>query len=159
MRLVRNLPHQLVIAHRPWGYALLTGGFAAIFAISSINLMLAGDIKGVVFIAPVLLSVFFFAFLVRPVRVIFDQPSNSVEIIKTRLTSRSRVRHNLDEIKKATLQSRLVGESGTQHQILLFIPKGQSAGHHALSEYTGGAGPAYIANQINAWLDSARRAP
>lgn len=151
MRLIRNLPDQLVIAHRPWFMALITGGFALIFANAAISSLVKGETEGLIFFAPVLLCALFFYLLVRPVRVVFDRPSNSVEVINTTLFSRSRITHRLDEIFHADLNIQR-GQKAAKTQIFLLIPTGESAGRHPITDFYGGPNHGRIRNRINTWL-------
>ena len=156
MRVIRNNPDQLVIAHSPWGYGLMLGGFAAVFSIVAINSLLAGNREGLIFVLPVGLCLLFFWVLVRPVRVIFDRPSQSVEIISAGLGNRTRVTHRLDEISRAALSTRRTAKGGSQRAINLQIKEGESAGYHPITAHTGGSNHAQITGLINAWLAAAR---
>ena len=98
-----------------------------------------------------------FAYIgVRPVRVIFDAPSKSVEIIETTLISRARVTFGLDEISKAVTITQKTPKNLTQTQLQLVIPEGESAGRRAITGFSETQDYAYIAKLINAWLDSVR---
>ncbi len=156
MRLVRNIPDQLVIAYRPWGWALFTGGLGAILIFTTISELGQGNIQGIVYLLPVALMVGFAYIGVRPVRVIFDAPSKSVEIIETTLISRARVTFGLDEISKAVTITQKTPKNLTQTQLQLVIPEGESAGRRAITGFSETQDYAYIAKLINAWLDSVR---
>jgi len=156
MRMIRNTPDQLVIAHSPWLYALMLGGFAAVFLITGFNAVLAGELNGLVFLVPVALCALFFRVLVNPVRVIFDRPSRSVEIIKTSLTGRTRVTHSLDEITLARLRKMKTSKGFTRSQMNLVIAGGQSGGWHPISDMSGARSHYRLTDLINAWLKAAR---
>ena len=156
MRVIRNIPDQLVISHSPWGMALILGGFAAVFLKGGVEMFTRGDPTWPITIPALLLCLLFFWVLVRPVRVIFDRPSRSVEIIKTSLFGRRRVTHGLDEISRARLGSKRTANGGRQSAINLEIKEGESAGYHPISEYRGGPNHGEITDIINAWLRAAR---
>ena len=155
MRVVRNTPDRLVLVHSPWGFAVLIGGFASVFSLAALNALLAGDRGGLIFLLPVALCVLFFWVLVRPVRVIFDRPSESVEIITTYLTRRERVAHQLDEISRATLSRIRTAKGGEQRAVNLVIAGGESAGYHPITAHTGGPDHGNIVEVINTWLKAA----
>lgn len=156
MRIIRNTPDQLVLAHSPWGFGVLIGGFAAIALISALDKLLSGDISGLIFLLPVALMALFFRILVNPVRVIFDRPSQSVEIIKTTLGGRRRVIHALDEITRAMLRKMKNSKGFTRSQMQLVIAGGESRGFHAISDMSGARSHYPLTDLINAWLKAAR---
>lgn len=156
MRLVRNIPDQLVIAYRPWGWALSTGALGVISIITIITELSKGNIQGLVYLLPLALMVGFAYIGVRPVRVIFDAPSRSIEVIEATLISRSRTTYALDEISKAAVATQKTRKNLLQTQLYFDIPQGESAGCRALSGFSETQNYAYIADVINAWLDSAR---
>ena len=157
MRIIRNRPDQLVLAHRPIWLAVIIAGFAAIFLIATLTQLSQNNPAGLVYLLPVAFCGLMFFILIRPVRVIFDAPSQSVEIIRTTLLGRSRVTHSLAEVTRAKMWKWKTLNNPTQTQVFLLL-SGESAGPHPITPRSSHPSHAYLIKTINRWLDSARRA-
>ncbi len=156
MRVIRNQPDQLVLSHAPWGMALILGALGVMLLKSLGKAFMSGEVAWPVILPALALWLLFFQVLVRPVRVVFDRPSQSVEIVTTSLFGRRRVRHGLEEISRAALGRKRTVRGGTQSLVSLEIEQGESAGMHPITEFRSGPRHGEIADVINAWLRAAR---
>jgi len=96
---------------------------------------------------------------VRRVQLVFHRGENWVEVRRRSALGQSTVRHRLDEIAEAVVQSSRSSEGGTTYRAALVIPQGESQGVHPVTiYYSSGRGAARMARAINDWLNAARAA-
>lgn len=147
----------LIAEERPWiiGSAMII--FILVFTGIGLTAISTGDLWGVAFIiiGAGLGMAAFWAF-VRRVQVVFFRPQGWVEVRRRSLTSANKVRHALDEVERAAVQTQY-SDGSTLYRVELQFSKGQSQGSHPLTQhYTNAGNHQDVANAINTWLRQAK---
>lgn len=152
MTLVRNLPHQLILAHAPW---LLGGGLIMCIiacVAAGLALLAAGETAGlptVVLGAGIPLGIF--AMAIKRDQVIFDAQAGTVTLQRRTLFKYRNAIHALDTVRRAEVQD----FSDTARPILMFHDV--TPPYPLVEAYLSGNGPRRSAQAINDWLRSYRR--
>ncbi len=153
MKVTRNTENQLIVEERPWIIGAILSAVTLIVVGIGANMILSGELLGLLVIATAAMPLLFMFIFVRRVQVVFHRPEGWVEIRRQNMRTRSTVRHELSEISGASVQTSQSGDSPT-HRVVLNIPKGQSAGEHPLTiYYVSGRGSERAASAINGWLN------
>ncbi|MAM62762.1 hypothetical protein [Maritimibacter sp. UBA3975] len=158
MKITANTPDLLVVEDRPVLLAILLTVFTLVFVGVGIGLLMAGELWGLMFagLGGGIGTLFLFIF-VRRVQVVFHRPERYVEIRRKNMFRSRVVRHRLDEVTRAVLESSRSSEGTTTYRVTLVIEEGQSAGMHPITfSYSNFGGHRRCAGEINDWLDSVR---
>ena len=158
MKITAQTGKLLIIDDRPWLVAFGLGAMLLAFVGAGIAQVLDGSFTGWIFLlaVPPFLAVFLFVF-VRRTQLVINGQDGWVEIRERSFLGYSAVRHRIDEIECAVVETMRGSEGGDSHRVALIIPEGQSAGRHPLTEvYTSGNGAERAADAVNRWLDSYR---
>jgi len=164
MKIVRNTPEQLILRSTPWVMAALLSVFLLVMIAVGLNALSQGDINGAfwgLFILPLIMAVFLVLF-VRRDDLVLDRGQNLLELRHSTFRGRTRVRHKLEHLDRAVLQSSRSTKGGTTYRIALVLEGGMDKGIHPVTPiYASGSGAERAVDAINKWLardvDSAPR--
>lgn len=150
MKIVRNLPSQLILAHAPWllGAGLIVCILGCAFA--GLTLLFAGETRGLLTLAAgTAIPAMLFAAMVQRDQIIFDRVSGTVTLQRQTLWRYSRDTLALEDVHGATTQIL----SDTARPIL---EVGRPPRPYPLIEaYVSGPGPERAVQTINGWLEAA----
>lgn len=153
MKVVRNMPTQLILAHAPW---LLGGGLISCIvacAAAGLALMAAGETSGLLTLflgAGIPLTIF--AMAIKRDQVIFDASTGTVTVQRRTLFRYRNAIYRLDTVRRAEVED----FSDTARPILTFHDA--TAPYPMVEAYISGNGPRQSADAINDWLRTYRRA-
>ncbi len=154
MKVARNTPDQLIIAHTPW----LIGFFLIIFILIFVAVGLftmSETLIGGLFFALMGGGIGFAAFaaFVRRIQLVLDRPSDTITIRTRSLFGFKEVQHALSSLSHAVLESTTSSKGNTLYRPTLILDQGMSAGPHPLTNaYTNATGPGLVVDAINTWL-------
>lgn len=159
MKVTRNTPDQLIVENNPWFFGILIALIAFVFTCVGLLILSSGEIlPGLVFLTVGILIATVGTFIfIRRVQVIFDRPSNLIEIRRKSVSGMDVVKHALSDFSHAFAQrNRQRSSSGKRNQpayrAVLVLDKGMSAGEHPVTQmYYTGSGADRIVEAINAW--------
>ncbi|MDQ2095816.1 hypothetical protein [Rhodalgimonas zhirmunskyi] len=160
MRVWKHTDHTLIVEDTPWIFGLVLIIMFMVFASIGIGLIASGEWMGLMFLLIGLTVIPGVAFLlIQRVQVVFYRPEGWVEIRRINLLKgRQTIRHKLDEISRAIVQTSSSGK-GTTYRVALVIDHGQSAGTHPLTTVYSNVGKHHnVADAINAWLSPDQQA-
>lgn len=101
---------------------------------------------------PLFLAIFIVVF-VRRDDLILDRSRNLLELRHSTFRGRTTVKHKLEHLDRAVLQTSHSSEGGTTHRIALVLDGGMDAGTHPTTPvYVSGHGAKRGVEAINAWL-------
>ena len=148
----------LIIDNQPWIWAvlLLVGAFVFV-GITYFTVVIEDQLMGLMMLLGVAWCLFFFVHVSRRTQVVFNANEGWMEIRTRTFFGYNAVRHALQEIERAKVET-LQGKETESHRVIFVIPEGQSKGHHPMTvlHYAGPAAHKAAA-VINAWLDSYRQ--
>jgi Na+-transporting methylmalonyl-CoA/oxaloacetate decarboxylase gamma subunit len=158
MKVTANTPDMLIVEDRPIFIAIMLTVLTLVFVGAGVGLLLAGELWGLMFAGLGGGIGFLFLFLfVRRVQVIFHLPERYVEIRRKNLFRARKVRHRLDEVSRAILETSRT-DGTTTYRVTLVI-EGESAGRHPITlAYSNVGRHRECAAAINDWLDAVRAA-
>lgn len=168
MKVTRNTPDQLIVSDTPWFIGIMLTLFIFVFVGAGLMVMTEVPVFGFIWMSfGAGMGIAAFAVFVRRVQIILDRPSNSVMIRRQSIFRYQSVKHQLDELGQAELETatsrdRDSGSHATMTRPVLVFTSGMSAGRHPMVEaYSTGQGSRIIVEAINAWhealLDSVSR--
>ena len=161
---IKTSSHDLLIVEdNPWKWGavlimlvigLLAGSFY-FFRVGGLDI-----VGGVIFLICALSMMLILGFVARRFQGVFNATDGWVELRSKSILGYRAVRHSLDEIDHAIVQTtKAVSDEGTKyvHRVALVISEGQSKGEHPIYElHREGPEAETVAAQINRWLDRAR---
>lgn len=157
MKVTTNTPDLLIVEDRPVLIAVALIVFTLTFAGFGLFVLAEGEWLGALFM--VLgggMGVACFAIFVRRVQVVFhraDAADAYVELRRRNVFGARKVRHPLDEVSHAELESSRSSDGPDTHRVVLVISEGQSAGRHPITfAYSSGSGHQRCNEAINDWL-------
>ena len=154
MRIIRNTTDQLILRSVPWLIAVMLSIFLLGTIAFGLQAFFEGDRAGALwggFLIPAFLAVFFVAF-VRRDEAILDRSRDLLELRHATLLRRHKVRHQLQHLDRAIVQTSS-GKNGTTHRVALILNGGMDAGTHPVTPiYVSGRGAQKATDAINAWL-------
>lgn len=164
MKIVHDRPEQLILRSAPWLMAVLLSVFLLVMIAAGLNALSKGDLSGAfwgLFALPLILAVFLVLF-VRRDDLVLDRNRNQLELRHSTFRGRRRVRHKLEHLDRAVLQSSRSRKGGTTYRVALVLKGGMDEGTHPVTPiYTSGNGAERAVEAINTWLaqdvDSAPR--
>lgn len=153
MKIATDTDDLLIVEDKPvlLGLALIL--FILVFVGIGVGVIIAGVWAGLVFVlvGGGLGALAFFAF-VRRVQVVFHRPGNWVEVRRRNLLGGSKVRHRLDAITRAEIESSSTS-GGATYRVVLVIDAGPGTGRHPVTlAFSSGESHHIIAAKINDWL-------
>jgi hypothetical protein len=157
MRITNNQPDLLIAEERSWQLGAAMIALIVVFIGVGLSMISIGEWVGLL-VAVIGGGLGFLAFyvFVQRVQVVFFRPDGWVEIRRRSFGGGTKVRHRLDEISRAVVES-TQSKSGTLYRVALEIDRGESAGRHSLLDfYTNAGDPHGVAVAINHWLATAR---
>lgn len=159
MKITTNTCDLLIIDDRPVQIAFITIlVFIGVLA-QGLHMALAGEKTGLLLI---LLSLAFGIFVLpekmQRQQVVFHRPEGWIELRKRSLRGMTKVRHQLGEIDRASVEDRPASRSGREYRVVLVIEEGQSVGRHPVTNfYSDKASNHRCVEAINRWLQDARQ--
>ena len=155
MKIVRNRPEQLILRSVPWVMATLLSFFLLGAIALGLNALFAGDGSGAFWglvAVPAILSIFL-ALFVRRDDLVLDRRHNLLELRHSTFRGHRRVRHKLEHLQQAKLQSIRSSKGGTTYRIALVLDGGMDEGIHPVTPiYANGNGARRGVAAINTWL-------
>ncbi len=155
MKIVRNTPEQLILRSAPWFLAVVFGGLILVSIGCGLNAFFAGGL-GETFWGLIGIPAFLALFLVIFVRrddLILDRSRDVLELRHSTFFGRRKVRHKLQNLERAIVQTSNSGDSGPTHRIALVLSGGMDAGTHPVTPvYASGNGAKRGVDAINGWL-------
>lgn len=158
MKVTENSAALLVLDDRPWilGLVLTTMVLAMVWA--GIQSLAGGSLGGLGILAVAAATFAASALFIRRTQIVFDGPGGWVEVRSRTLFRYGCVRHRIDEIERAMVES-MSSDNSRTYRVTLVIAHGQSAGRHPVTPvYSSGPGSAAAVSAINRWLDLHRGA-
>lgn len=153
MKIVRDIPQQLIIEDVPWFWSVVLGGMLLILAFAGIGTLMSGEWGDAAIIGLFFVFVLgFLAMVAVRTMMIFDAIAGTVEIRTRTLRGYSRRHFELRYLDSAKIQTSQSDDT-TTHRVALVLADGMDAGTHPVTEvYTSGKGAERAANAINTWL-------
>ena len=155
MKVRKNTDHTLIVEDRPWFFAILISVFILTFTGIGIATLASGEWFGLIPLAVGLVMAPLFLYIfVRRVQVVFFRPEGWVEIRRATLRGKSKTRYDLDEVKRAVLES-TQSDNSTLYRVTLMLEKGGVSGPMPLTQaYSNTGNHRQVTDAINAWLSS-----
>ncbi|WP_400086070.1 hypothetical protein [Yoonia sp. R78084] len=154
MKIVHDTPEKLVLSFVPWVFATVLSALLLGVVGFGLNALFTGDVSAAfwgLFAIPLFMLLFLVIF-VRRDDLILDRDRNLLELRHSTFRGRTRVRHKLEHLKEAKLQSSR-SENANTYRITLVLDGGMDAGTHAVTPiYASGRGAERGVAAINAWL-------
>lgn len=155
MKITADTPDLLIIDDRPWMAGLGLGVMLLVFLFVPVLMLREGNLLGLWFIPAPFLVLLFIHIFVRRTQLVLSRPDVWAEIRVRSLLGFRKIRHRLDEIGHAMIETMYDSDKRPMHRVTLVFPEGQSAGRHPVTEaYAGGDAALAAADAINRWLDS-----
>jgi hypothetical protein len=155
MKITSDTSDLLIVDDRPLFIGIMLGLFILVFVGIGMAITLSGVWAGLIFVVfGGGLGLTAFALFVRRVQVVFHRPEAWVELRRRSLFGSRTIRHPLDVISRAELESTRNSDGSTLYRVALVIEEGQSAGRHPITEaYSSGSRHQQICETINRWLE------
>jgi hypothetical protein len=161
MKVIRSTPTQLIVENTPWLFAIMLGIMAVIAFSTACILLFSGSLVGGIIVGLVSAIIFpvTLFYVVQRVQIIFDTPTNTMNIRKRTLLGYSTIAHDLHHLSHAELDTNIDGDDNTQTHCPIFVLNGgMSAGRHKMTPtHQSGHGPKRIVDAVNEWLNAARK--
>lgn len=161
MKIVRHTPEQLILRNVPWAMAIaISAAILGLMAWGFFALAQGDYTQCVVMLLCAAFMGLFFALFVRRDDLILDRSRNLIELRHASVFGRYKVRHMLEHLEKALVQTQTTASRGAHstgggptHRVALVLNGGMDAGTHPATEiYTSGKGAHRAVDAINAWL-------
>ncbi len=159
MKIVRDIPQQLILENRPVLITVLLSVMALVFVGSGAGIMASGEVWFGLFWLGFTIPFFglFFVLFVRRNQLILDAEAGTVTHRRKSLLNYTEVVHDLADLGEAIVETSHSGEGGATHRMSLVLTGGMDAGTHPFTlAYTSGRGARRGADAVNRWLDAHR---
>lgn len=156
MKITHDTPDTLIIDYRPFLIALLLCAMLLGTLGGSVALFMTEGMAGFILLGFSAMVALFIVIFVRRVQLVFHRPEGWLEIRRQSFLGRRTVRHRLDEVSHAEVESARSSKGGDTHRPVLIFPEGQSAGRHPVTlYYVSGKSAERACRAINRWLENA----
>ncbi|WP_342076535.1 hypothetical protein [Yoonia sp. SS1-5] len=157
MKIVRNTSDQLILRFMPRLLAAMLSAFLLGSVAFGLNALFAGDGQGILWgllLIPLILAGLMAGFIRRD-EVILDRSRDLLEMRHSTFLGRRKVRHKLQNLDRAILQTNRSKGNATTYRVALILKAGMDAGTHpATPIYQSGNGAARAVETINQWLST-----
>lgn len=161
MKIVRDMPEQLIIAHIPWMMGILLTFFILLFAGIGLSILSQGEVFGLVFLlGGLVIGGACFIGFVRRVQVIFDRATDRIIHRRRSVLGFKEREFALSDLDGAELQSTVSSKGATLYRPVLEFKSGPDAGSFPMVDaYTNTRGPKQAVRAVNSWLETGRAEP
>lgn len=159
MKIVRDIPEQLIVENNPLLVTVLLIVMAAVFVAAGLIALLAGEVVfGLIWLGfTIPFFGLFFVLFVRRNQLILDAGAGTVTHRRKSLLKYTEVIHELDHLDRAIVESSHSSEGGSTHRMSLVLSGGMDKGLHPFTlAYTSGSGARRGADAVNRWLEALR---
>lgn len=159
MKIVRDIPEQLIIEDRAIFITAIVGTLGFMFVASGLIGTFHGDFWfGFVW---TLVSLPLFGVLLllfaRRNQLILDAVAGTMTHRRKTLLGYSQVIHDLAELDRAEVETSRSSDGDDTYRMVLILKRGMDAGPHPFTEvYTSGRGAERGTDAVNRWLDALR---
>ncbi len=134
---------------------MFLGAIALLFGTVALALIIRQEPNGYSFLIPTIVAIGLFIGIIRPVRLIFDAPSKTAELIATSLMGRKRTTYVINPDTRVEIDPYPTPNS-PKTRMVINLPTGQSSGRFFISHASTSPTNVQMAAILNDWLDSAR---
>ncbi len=159
MKIVRDIPEQLIVENNPLLITILLSVMGLVFVGSGVGILASGDIGfGLLWLGfTIPFFGLFFVLFVRRNQLILDATAGTVTHRRKSLIKYTEVVHELAHLGEAIVEPSHSGGNGPTHRMSLVLTGGMDKGTHPFTlAYTSGGGARRGADAVNRWL-AARR--